>query len=399
LIPNSQVAQQGDSTLGGPVDSGQAPGTTADLADPGSARSAKPIRVDWVADQDAARIFEVLGLSDQEWKLRDLSNLTSGEPVIANESIAEFRQVFAKHLERSPGRIASEFWIEISPGEPSKSWLTWRIAQDWTCEFARVNGKDFRFAQEAGKLEVFYPPLDSDMHVELWFSLATDYSAWADALPTLDSSQGVGQVIVGQENSPLELAPWVRRLQRVSKTKDPSMVRRSDSWRYAAGKLAQLLRYSAIETGSNDRWLSQEEFTQGVESLSNLPWSAPEEYRSAVQRASIASLESQTIGEEQETLDQFRRGSSFARSVGYPLLPFGLSMTILLASYLYLGRNHAWLQRRSWWNLLCVALAWWLLTGDLWVPVAAGLLAALLVIDTYWMLSVQFRQTGIRGPR
>jgi hypothetical protein len=33
------------------------------------------------------------------------------------------------------------------------------------------------------------------------------------------------------------------------------------------------------------------------------------------------------------------------------------------------------------------------------VPVAAGLLAALLVIDTYWMLSVQFRQTGIRGPR
>jgi hypothetical protein len=74
-------------------------------------------------------------------------------------------------------------------------------------------------------------------------------------------------------------------------------------------------------------------------------------------------------------------------------------MTILLASYLYLGRNHAWLQRRSWWNLLCVALAWWLLTGDLWVPVAAGLLAALLVIDTYWMLSVQFRQTGIRGPR
>jgi hypothetical protein len=409
LIPNSQVAQQGNSTLGGPRDSGQSPGTIVDLADPGSVRSAKPIRVDWVPDQDAARIFEVLGLSDQEWKLRDLSNLTSGEPVVANQSIAEFRQVFAKHLERSPGRIASEFWIESSPGEPSKSWLTWRIAQDWTCEFARVNGKDFRFAQEAGKLEVFYPPLDSDMHIELWFSLATDNSAWSDALPTLDSSQGVGQVTngqvtngqvaIGQEHSPLELAPWVRWLQRVSRTKDASNVRRTDSWRYAAGKLAQLLRYSAIETGSGNRWLSQEEFTQGVESLSNLPWSAPEEYRLAVQRASRASLESQTIGEEQETLDPFQRGSSFARSVGYPLLPYGLSMTILLASYLYLGRNHAWLQRRSWWNLLCVALAWWLLTGDLWVPVAAGLLAAILVIDTYWMLSVQFRQTGIRGPR
>jgi hypothetical protein len=419
LIPNSQVAQQGNSTLGEPRDSAQASGTTVDLADPGSARSAKSIRVDWVPDQDAARIFEVLGLSDQEWKLRDLSNLTSGEPVVANESIAEFRQVFAKHLERSPGRIASEFWIESSPGEPSKSWLTWRIAQDWTCEFARVNGKDFRFAQEAGKLEVFYPPLDSDMHIELWFSLATDNSAWSDALPTLDSSQRVGQVTNGQvtngqvtngqvtngqvaiglEHSPLELAPWVRWLQRVSRTKDASNVRRTDSWRYAAGKLAQLLRYSAIETGSGNRWLSQEEFTQGVESLSNLPWSAPEEYRSTVQRASRASLESQTIGEEQETLDPFQLGSSFARSVGYPLLPFGLSMTILLASYLYLGRNHAWLQRRSWWNLLCVALAWWLLTGDLWVPVAAGLLAALLVIDTYWMLSVQFRQTGIRGPR
>jgi hypothetical protein len=390
-----------------------------DLADPGSAGSAKPIRVNWVADQDAARIFEVLGLSDQEWKLRDLSNLTNGEPEIANESIAEFRQVFAKHLERSPGRIASEFWIESSPGGPSKSWLTWRIAQDWTCEFARVNGKDFRFAQEAGKLEVFYPPLDSDMHVELWFSLAADNSAWSDALPTLDSSQGVGQVTngqvtngqvtnglvtngqvtVGQEHSPSELAPWVRWLQRVSRTKDASNVRRTDSWRHAAGKLAQLLKYSAIETGSGNRWLSQEEFSQGVESLSNLPWSAPEEYRSAVQRATIASLESQTIGEEQETLYQDRHGSSFARSVGYPLLPYGLSMTILLASYLYLGRNHAWLQRRSWWNLLCVALAWWLLTGDLWVPVAAGLLAALLVIDTYWMLSVQFRQTGIRGPR
>ena len=404
LIPNSQVALQGDSTLSGSMNSGQAPGTTMDLADPELARSAKPIRVDWVADQEAAWIFKVLGLSDQEWKLRDLSNFPSGESVIANESIAEFRPVFAKHLEQSPGRIASEFWIESSPGEPSKSWLTWRIAQDWTCEFARVNGKDFRFAQEAGKLEVFYPPLDSDMHVELWFSLATDNSAWSDALPTLDSSQGVGevtngQVTVGQEHSPLELAPWVRWLQRVSRTKDASNVRRTDSWRHSAGKLAQLLRYSAIETGSGNRWLSQEEFTQGVESLSNLPWSAPEEYRSAVQRASIASLESQTIGEEQEALYQIRQSSSLARSVGYPLLPFGLSMTILLASYLYLGGNHAWLQKRPWWNLLCVALAWWLLTGDLWVPVAAGLLAALLAIDTYWMLSVQFRQTGIRGPR
>ena len=399
LIPNSQVAQQGDGTLGGPMDSGQAPGTTADLADPGSARSAKPIRVDWVADQEAARVFEVLGLSDQEWKLRDLSNLTGGEPVKANDSIAEFRQVFAKHLERSPGRIASEFWIESSPGEPSKSWLTWRTAQGWTCEFARVNGKDFRFAQEAGTLEVFYPPLDSDMHVELWFSVATDNSAWSDALPTLDSNLEVGQVTVGQEHSPLELAPWVRWLQRVSRTKDPSIVQRSESWRYAAGKLAELLRYSTIEKGSSNRWLSQEEFTQGVESLSNLPWSAPEEYRLSVQRASIASLESRTVGKEQETLDPIRHGSSLARSVGYPILPFGLSMTILLASYLYLGRNHAWLQKRSWWNLLCVAFAWWLLTGDLWVPVAAGLLAALLVIDTYWMLSVQFRQTGIRAPR
>jgi hypothetical protein len=404
LIPNSQVAQQGDGTLGGPMESGQAPGTSEDLAEGGSARSAKPTRIDWVADQEAARIFKVLGLNDQEWKLRDLSKFPSGESVIANESIAEFRPVFAKHLEQSPGRIASEFWIESSPGEPSRSWLTWRIAQDWTCEFARVNGKDFRFAQEAGILEVFYPPLDSDMHVELWFSLATDNSAWSDALPTLDSSQGVGQVtngqvIVGQAHSPLELAPWVRWLQRVSRAKDPSVDSRSDSWRYAAGRLAQLLEYSTIEKGSSNRRLSQEEFTQGVNSLSNLPWRDLEDYRSAVQRASIASLESQTIGEEQETLYQIRQSSSVARSVGYPLLPFGLSMTILLASYLYLGGNHAWLQKRPWWNLLCVALAWWLLTGDLWVPVAAGLLAALLVIDTYWMLSVQFRQTGIRGPR
>lgn len=399
LIPKSQVAQQGEGTLGGPIDSGQVPGTTADLAEPSSARSYKPIRVDWVADEEAARIFDVLGLSDQEWKLRDLSSLTTGESDKSNDSIAELRQNFAKHLERRPGRIASEFWIESSPGEPSRSWLTWRIAQGWTCEFARVNGKNFRFAQEAGKLEVFYPLLDSDMHVELWFSVASDNSAWSDALPTLESSLGVGQVTVGQEHGPLELASWVRWLQRVSRIKDPSIVRRSESWRYAAHKLAELLRYSTIERSSSNRSISQEEYTQGVESLSNLPWSSPEEYRSAVQLASSSSLESQTLDQKPEPLSAIRNGASFARLVGYPLLPFGLSMTILLASYLYLGRNHAWLQKRSWWNLLCVAFAWWLLTGDLWVPVAAGLLAAVLVIDTYWMLSVQFRQTGIRAPR
>jgi hypothetical protein len=40
-----------------------------------------------------------------------------------------------------------------------------------------------------------------------------------------------------------------------------------------------------------------------------------------------------------------------------------------------------------------------LIFADLWIPSLLALSAAILVIDSFWMLSVQFRQSGTLAPR
>jgi hypothetical protein len=63
------------------------------------------------------------------------------------------------------------------------------------------------------------------------------------------------------------------------------------------------------------------------------------------------------------------------------------------------NRNKLWLQSRHWWKLLGIAGGWWLISADLWIPSFLALAATILVIDSYWMISEQSRQSGTLSPR
>jgi hypothetical protein len=68
----------------------------------------------------------------------------------------------------------------------------------------------------------------------------------------------------------------------------------------------------------------------------------------------------------------------------------------------YLGiclKYRTWLQQRPWWDLLLLGLGWLAWTGSLWIGLAFCLFAAVVVCDTYWLISVRSRQNALRGPR
>jgi protein-S-isoprenylcysteine O-methyltransferase Ste14 len=62
-------------------------------------------------------------------------------------------------------------------------------------------------------------------------------------------------------------------------------------------------------------------------------------------------------------------------------------------------KYRAWLQQRPWWDLLLLGLGWFAWTGSLWLGLVFCLFAAVIVCDTYWLISVRSRQNALRGPR
>ena len=163
-----------------------------------------------------------------------------------------------------------------------------------------------------------------------------------------------------------------------------------------------MLWNSSYWLGEQELSLSPEDYAQGIETLVSLPWNDAEDYRQAMQPILNQHTSEAEISDNQNRVNtkENSRPSGFLRSIDnlqvlYTLVPL-VGLLLFLTSW---SRINPWLQKRPWWNLLSVALAWWLITGDLLLPSLIALAASILAIDTYWMISVQFRQTGIRAPR
>jgi hypothetical protein len=84
----------------------------------------------------------------------------------------------------------------------------------------------------------------------------------------------------------------------------------------------------------------------------------------------------------------------------WPQWVFAAIPIILCVGYLGIGLKYrAWLQQRPWWDLLLLGLGWFAWTGSLWLGLVFCLFAAVIVCDTYWLISVRSRQNALRGPR
>ena len=353
-------------------------------------------------------IRKTLGFNDDQWLLGTLSRQPDiqhkGDPKLADG----YQQFFARHQRKANGSIQSEFWLQRQPGLSSQGSLQWIVPVDWKCGLALVNGQYYPFRQDGSNLEVYYPPMDTIAQVELRFASVTRVSSSleSDQPPYLASSSSKGSVVSllnstslrdQQASVQIEFDAWTSTLQN-NLNKDDG----SQAWRYCAGRFAEMLWAAASASHPSFGSLSSEDFEAGVQTLSEMPWTSPADYRHVLD-SSIRSdphdgdTDLNTLPKEHTS--PIAGSGSFKSVTSELMVQCFLPLLVFISLAWLWRRNQGWLHHRTWWQLLSLALAWWLLTGDLLLPSLAALLAAVLAMDTYWMITAQFRQTGIRVPR
>ena len=250
--------------------------------------------------------------------------------------------------------------------------------------------------------------MDTIAQVELRFASVARVSSSleSDQPPYLESSLPKGSVVSllnstslsdQQASVQIEFDAWTSTLRSTLKKDDGS-----EAWRYCAGRFAEMLWASASASQPSVASLSSEDFEAGVQTLSELPWTSPAEYRHFLDskiRSDLHDRDTDLNTLSKEHTSPIAASGSFKPVISELMVQCFLPLLVFISLGWLWRRNQGWLHHRTWWQLLSLALAWWLLTGDLLLPSLAALLAAALAMDTYWMITAQFRQTGIRVPR
>ncbi|MFM8400752.1 MAG: hypothetical protein ACKOAH_23240 [Pirellula sp.] len=304
---------------------------------------------------------------------------------------AEYQQRFAKHGRLAQDLYLSSVWLERQAGLTTSNKLVWNCPDGWVCIKANINGERFPFRQIGDQVEVYCPTIESRAHANLWFSLERGLSASVsnDSLPILDAAVSTGEILLldtprsrrdKQSELSFDQKAWIRMLsQPIPNSANPSD---SQWWMYGAQELAQKI-------GS----MSSADFGRATEVLSDLPWTSRGQYDQTIQGlmefepSSVESASTKDVRVDSYSLTNVRLVQSL------------LSFSVLTIFVWLWNRNKLWLQSRSWWKLLGVAGGWWLITADLWIPSILALVATILVIDSYWMITAQFRQSGTLSPR
>jgi len=344
-----------------------------------------------------------IGITEDDWLLGRLTKpLTSLEETKLLKEESEYQQRFAKHIQLADGLYLSEIWIEGGRDFLSSGRLKWNCPVGWICTKSYINGENFPFKQEDSQVDVFCPSIESNAKVDLWFSLDAQASANVsqDSLPQLQGTHSPGEILFvstpsNRRNKPsgvlFERNAWVSMLSQ----QIPSTPNASDSrWlRYGAKELAELMWRSAEMHGDDKDTMSSVEFGKAAEVLFNLPWTTRDEYKQLIQsaQASVHSIKKYDSSETTLAKGTVPWDHRLVQTA-FPLVVFSILIWIW-------NRYQVWFQNRNWWKLLGIAGLWWLIFADLWIPSLLALSAAILVIDSFWMLSVQFRQSGTLAPR
>lgn len=353
-------------------------------------------------------VRKTLGFNEDQWLIGTLSRQPDTQ-LRGDAKLADvYQQVFARHQQKANGSIQSEFWIRRQPGLSSQGSLQWIVPVDWKCGLALVNGHYYPFRQDGSNLEVYYPPIDTIAQVELRFASVASVPLLFESVqpPYLESSLPKGSVVSllksaslsdQQASVQIEFDAWTSTLRNNLKRDDGS-----EAWRYCAGRFAEMLWAAASASQPSVASLSSEDFEAGVQTLSELPWTSPAEYRHFLDskiRSDLHDHDTDLNNLAKEHTSPIAGSGSFKPVTSELMVQCFLPLLVFIGLSWLWQRNQGWLHHRTWWQLLSLALAWWLLTGDLLLPSLAALLAAALAMDTYWMITAQFRQTGIRVPR
>ena len=175
----------------------------------------------------------------------------------------------------------------------------------------------------------------------------------------------------------------------------------SSIWRYCAQRFASLLKESANSTHFSGGFLTSKEYSQGIGLLASMPWADSKDYAACIAGANDLSS---NRGDPNSAATLIRQPDPVGTTpdLGSGSYAFGKTLAMLLVFcglVVFWHRSQGWLQSRPWWNLLSLALAWWLIAGDLWLPSFLALISAIVAVDSYRMVIGQFRRNEIRVPR
>lgn len=304
---------------------------------------------------------------------------------------AEYQQRFAKHVRLGQDLTLSCFWLERKAGLTSSNKLVYSCPDGWVCIKANINGERFPFRQMGNIVEVYCPTMEFRAHVNMWFKLGTEQSASIskDSLPALEGTGSTGEILFldtphnrGDKQTELlfEQKAWISMLsQPIPHSANPSD---SQWWKYGAGEMTRKI------------WsMSSTDFGKATEVLAGLPWTSRGQYHQTIQ----VLLETDRSGLESASTKDIRVDQSAFTNIR---LTQSMVALIVFTIFVWLwNRNKLWLQSRNWWKLLGIAGGWWLISADLWIPSFLALAATILVIDSYWMISAQSRQSGTLSPR
>lgn len=357
----------------------------------------------------SSEITEALGITAGTWQVISVPLL---QPTIAtpvDNTPYEYIVQFGKYSRTMKDSLTVDYWIQRQSETASQGFIQWTFPPGWNCAMIKVNGVVYPFRQLDDRLSLFYPPLEPCAHVQMRFtldpqatenliSLATTLPE--SELPSCQSAWVLDPKNINEHHSALRLdySAWSRTLEMLRMQSLPSS---SSTWRYSAQRFASLLKESSNSTHFSGGFLTSKEYSQGIGLLASMPWADSKDYAACIAGASDLSS---NRGDPDSVAVLIRQpdpiGTTRDQRAGSYALGKTLAMILVFCGLVvFWHRSQGWLQSRPWWDLLSLALAWWLIAGDLWLPSFLALISAIVVVDSYRMVIGQFRRNAIRVPR
>jgi len=324
-----------------------------------------------------------------------------------------------RELER--GLMRSTFWLDANPGDgPStKQWL-WSVGPGVRCEWVSINGDRVPWVDRDATIALEWSPAGAPAQVEIWSSFTFPPSPEVDERGMVERlcpkwlgggtgalmiADAEGDLSAGDARSDVDAAHRARAdacltsLEQMLGMRSGSARREGSQLAGERGRWIQFFAWQSFDalrdwalhsrpssdpmySDAVERWVAvlQIEPQLKFEAMPIQPW----DWKEAVAEAAPPNTKANTPWTP-ASLDRW-------------VATLTMALTLVLSIWFWQNFQDT-LLRSPWWLLGAIGGWLWILSGSLIPAVVLLTIGWLLAIDTYWILSERFRQTGLRGPR
>jgi hypothetical protein len=379
-------------------------------------------------------VFKTVGLQMATHQLVAANSSRTLEVDDGDRTSKGLRCLLANH-HRSSKTVYSEFWLMQDAGQVLSSEVRFELPTHAQCLWACINGRSVSFDQQQSNLLVNISNPSDAHYVEIWVKeqnstrLGTPFVVFEQPgdYPSLVHEENADKDIASEDIASETIA--VRAGSAVDESARqqaifqvlgiwkkwlalPSVAGRSDGMNAFAARRASRLLHEAMQFNTSsaeqrqeidfaewggllksllppDQLLDIKEFDGASNILGvGAPIGKTSTWKTRGDNARKAKLQGDSGVWTDATIATL---PSWARFL-LPLMLCGAYLLVYAMSFRQL-------QQHPWWELLLLGAGWFAWTGSIWILLILAFFAALLVCDTYWLISVRSRQSVLRGPR